>query len=148
MKLPKDSKELLRLFDANKVDYVIVGAFAVAFHGRPRFTGDLDILLATSDDNARRVLKSLREFGFGALGVTVEDLTHPDRIVQLGVAPNRIDLITSLTGISNEEVWKGRVRGELDALQVWFVGLSELIRNKRATGRPQDLADAESLDKP
>src|SRR5215831_13589338 len=105
MPLNKDLREFVELLNSNRVEYLIVGAFAVAYHGFPRYTGDLDILVRPSSENAQRVLEVLSQFGFGALEVQIEDLEAPGKVVQLGVQPNRIDLVTALSGLSFEEAW-------------------------------------------
>jgi hypothetical protein len=146
MEIQRDFRELLALFNAQQIDYIIVGAHALAFHGAPRYTGDLDILVRPDGENAKRILKALEGFGFGALGLTVEDFNVPDKIVQLGVAPVRVDLVTSLTGLSWEEAAAGRVKGTYGDVEVPYLGRKEFIRNKRAIGRKKDLADLEALD--
>ncbi len=140
-----DFSELLALFNTHTVEYLIVGGYALALHGAPRFTGDLDLLVKPDSDNARRIVAALEEFGFGSAGLTVEDFTRPDQVVQLGVPPVRIDLITSLTGISWEEAVAGKVKGSYGKIPVYYLGRKQLIANKRATGRRQDLADLEAL---
>jgi hypothetical protein len=140
-----DFRELLALFNAHTVEYLIVGGYALALHGAPRFTGDLDLLVRPDSGNARRIVAALEEFGFGSAGLTVEDFTRPDQVVQLGVPPVRIDLITSLTGVSWEEAMAGRVKGSYGEIPVYYIGRKQLIANKRATGRTQDLADLEAL---
>jgi hypothetical protein len=145
MELSPDFSELVELFNARKVDYVIVGAFALAFHGAPRFTGDLDILVRPEQDNSRKVLDALRAFGFGSLNLKVEDFSDPHRVIQLGFPPVRIDLMTSLTGLTWDEIATGKIAGLLGKVPVQYLGKAELIRNKRAVGRAKDLADIESL---
>ena len=146
IRLPKDLREFIALLNSTSVEYVVVGAHATAFHGRPRYTADLDFLINPTAENARRALAALKSFGFSSLGVTEADLTSPNMVVQLGVNPARIDLLTSLSGVSVEEVFAGRVAGELDGLPVFFIGREEHIRNKRSTGRLQDIADAEAIE--
>ena len=124
---------------------MIVGAFALAFHGFPRYTGDIDILVRRSPANARRLEEALAAFGFASAGIPAEDFLEADRVIQLGVAPNRIDLLTAISGVGFEEVWQNRVVSELDGLPVAFIDRASLIRNKKATGRTQDLADLEAL---
>jgi len=136
---------LLALFNAREVDYVVVGAHALAYHGAPRFTGDLDVLVRPDNANALRVLAALDEFGFGSLGLTAEDFTEPGRVVQLGVAPVRIDIITSLTGVSWDEVQAGRTTGAFADQTVHYLGKQQLVRNKRALGRKKDIADLEAI---
>jgi hypothetical protein len=133
--------------NSNEVDYLVVGAFAVSWHGFPRFSADVDFLIRPSEANALRVLNALSQFGFGNLQISVGDLTTAGRVIQLGYEPNRIDLLTSITGVSFDEAWEGRAPGNLDGLPVSFIGLSSLLRNKDATGRAKDRIDAEELRK-
>ena len=146
MELQRDSREFIGLLNSANVRYVIVGGYAVAFHGHPRFTGDMDVFVDPSLPNARLLEGVLRRFGFGDVGLSAEDFTRADTIVQLGLPPNRIDLLTALTGVTFPEAWDQRVEGELGGLRVSFISKDLLIRNKRATGRTQDLADAEAIE--
>ena len=145
MDVQPDFKELLASFNARRVEYMIVGGYALAFHGAPRFTGDLDLLVKPDSENARRVLRALEEFGFASVGLTAADFVRLDQVVQLGVPPVRIDIITSLTGISWEEAFAGRVAGRYGDIPVYYIGREHFIVNKRATGRKRDLADLEAL---
>ncbi len=145
MEAQTDYKELLVLFNAHEVRYIIVGAYALAFHGAPRYTGDLDILVRPGRENGGRILGALEEFGFGSLGLTVDDFAVTDRVVQLGVPPVRIDIVTSITGVSWDEADASRVAGRFDNVPVSYLGKEAFIRNKRALGRKKDLADAEAL---
>jgi hypothetical protein len=141
-----DFEELLACFTANGVKAVIVGGHALAFHGHPRFTKDLDVFVEPTPENAGRIVQSLEAFGFGGVGLTPGDFSRPGTIVQLGVAPNRIDLITAIDGVTFEEAWAGRAPGHFGRQPVFFLGRSEFLRNKRAAGRLQDLADIESIE--
>jgi len=143
--IEQDFRDLLALFNAHKVEYVVVGAYALAFLGAPRFTGDMDVLVRPDPDNARRILNALAEFGFGSLGLGVEDFTRPDKVVQLGVAPVRIDIVTSLTGVSWEEAAAGCQVGTYGDQTVRYLGREMFIRNKRALGRKKDIADLEAI---
>jgi hypothetical protein len=145
MEVQRDFKELLALFNAHNVDYLIVGAYALAFHGSPRYTGDMDILVRPDPENAQRVLSALDEFGFGSLGLSAGDFASPDKIVQLGVVPVRVDIITSITGLSWEEAAAGREKGNYGDVIAHYIGKRAIIRNKRALGRKKDLADLEAL---
>jgi hypothetical protein len=145
MPLSKDLSEFIELLNANGVEFLVVGGFAVAWHGHPRFTADIDFLIRPDPVNAERVVKTLREFGFGGLQILPAELCQPDQIIQLGVKPNRIDLITSVAGLSFGEAWDSRVAGTIDSVRVLFIGCDALIRNKEAAARPQDLADAHAL---
>jgi hypothetical protein len=147
MPLNKDLREFVESLNSNKVDYLVVGAFAVAWYGYPRFTADLDILIRPDSANAARVLDALRQFGFGALDIAIEDLTAAGQVIQLGVKPNRIDILTSVSGVTFEEAWKDRKDGLLEGIPVTFIGRAALIRNKESTGRAKDLGDAEELRK-
>lgn len=146
MEVRQDFKELLELLNAHGVDYVIVGGYALAFHGAPRYTGDIDILLRSDGDNALRVMAALKDFGFGSVGLDPADFQRPERVVQLGFPPLRIDLMTSISGVQWDEVVSGRARGTYGPVEVNYIGRRELIKNKRASGRTKDLADAEALE--
>ncbi len=128
----------------HRVQFVVVGAFAVGHAGAPRATGDFDVWIRPAPRNARAALRALTDFGFGSLGITVEDLTA-DQVIQLGRPPVRIDILTGLSGLTSAEVWKGRRRGPLGRHRVFFLGRAALIKNKRAAGRPKDLADLDAL---
>lgn len=145
MEIQQDFKELLELLNGHSVEYLIVGAYALAYHGSPRFTGDIDIFVRPSHDNAAKVISALDHFGFGSLNLTIDDFQKPDSVVQLGVPPVRIDIITSLTGLTWEEADKGKQRGLYGKVPVFFLGREQYIINKRATGRKKDLADLEAL---
>ncbi len=125
----------------------MVGAFAVAFHGLPRYTADLDLFVRPSAENAKRVLRALSEFGFGAGAVQSSDMQLPGKVIQLGVKPNRIDLLTGVSGVTFDEGWASCERAELDGIAVRFIGRAALVRNKQSTGRAKDLGDAEELRK-
>src|SRR3954470_15966780 len=145
MGLSKDWREFLELLNSSGVDYVIVGAQSLAFHGRPRHTGDLDILVRPTPDNARLLLALLNQFGFEQSRFTETDFLQSDQIIQLGRVPNRIDLLTSLTGVATDEAFDAKVSAIIDGIPVFVLGKDALIRNKRAVGRPQDLADLSAL---
>lgn len=147
MPLNKDWREFLELLNSNEAEYLVVGAFAVAFHGLPRYTADVDLLVRPSEDNADRVLRALSQFGFGKVGIQAADLRSPGMVIQLGVKPNRIDLLTAISGVSFEEAWATRSDADLDGIPVHFVGRAALLRNKERTGRAKDLGDAEELRK-
>jgi len=145
MEAQQDFKKLLELLNDRGVEHVIVGAHALAFHGAPRYTGDLDIYIRPTAENAERVMVALADFGFGSLGLSEKDFSVPDRVVQLGYPPVRIDLVTSLSGVSWEEVSANMVDGEYGNVPVKYIGRAEFVRNKRAIGRKKDLADLEAL---
>lgn len=143
--LSSDFEELLKFLNARHVRAIIVGGHALAFHGHPRYTKDLDIFIEPSAANAAAVLQALGDFGFGSVGLTVDDFSSPGKIVQLGVAPNRVDLITAIDGVSFEEAWADRIEGTFGSVPVSFLGRTSFVKNKQAAGRPQDLADIDAL---
>lgn len=143
--LGEDLREFVELLNALNVRYMVVGAFAVAYHGHPRFTGDIDLFVERSRDNAEKILRVIEQFGFGDLNLSADDFLHEDQVIQLGVSPNRIDLLTFLSGINFQEAWTTREQGDIDGLKVPFISKEMLKRNKAASGRTQDLADLEHL---
>jgi len=145
MPLPEDWRAFIESLNSNGVEYVVVGAVALAHHGIPRYTGDLDILVRNSPDNAKKLEEALAGFGLASLGLRADDFVDSYRVVQLGVPPNRIDLLTSITGVSFDQAWAGRVEAVVERTRVNFIGREELIQNKRLTGRAQDKADLEAL---
>ena len=147
MKLQRDLREFVELLSSASVDYVIVGGHAVAFHGYPRYTGDIDFFVRPTPANAQRVCDVLESFGFGEMGLAPETFTQPDKVIQLGRAPNRIDILTSISGVSFDEAWAGREAGELDGIPVQYIGRGDLLRNKAASGRAKDLGDIEELER-
>jgi hypothetical protein len=144
--LSKDFKEFIELLNEHKVRYLVVGGYAVAFHGHPRYTKDLDVWIDLSPENADNIIKALEKFGFGSLGLKPEDFLESNQIVQLGNPPNRIDILTTLKQLKFEDCYTARVEVEIQDVKINFIDLENLKQNKRATGRPQDLADAESLE--
>jgi len=126
---------------------VIVGGYALAFYGAPRFTGDLDILVKPDAENAGRVIEALKEFGFVSPDLTAEDFVSPDLVVQIGLPPVRVDILTSITGVSWDDAWKNRKSGAYGETATNYIGMGEFVKNKQALGRKKDLADLESLDK-
>ena len=142
----KDFSEFVSLLNAHGVEYLVVGGYALAAHGHPRFTGDLDIWLQQSKANASRVLDALRAFGFGSLDISVSDLLKPDGVVQLGYPPGRIDLLTSIDGVSFDLCSTRKEMVLIQGLPIPFIGLEDFKTNKKATGRLKDLADLESLN--
>jgi hypothetical protein len=145
MDVQKDFRELLALFNEHKVEYVIVGGYALAFHGAPRYTGDIDILIHPDTANAHRILAALDEFGFGSVDLKAADFQKQGNVIQLGVPPVRVDIITSLTGISWEDACAGKAHGKYGDISVHYIGREQFIANKRAVGRKKDLADIEAL---
>ncbi len=146
MRLSNDWREFLESLNSRGIDYVVVGAHSLAFHGRPRYTGDLDILVRATRENAAKLVDLLNQFGFADAGFKESDFTEPDQLIQLGRAPNRIDLLTSITGVTTDQALASKVSADLDGIPVFILAKDALIRNKRALGRPQDIADLEALE--
>ena len=145
MEVYPDFRDLFRLFNAHGVDYAIVGAYALAFHGAPRYTGDIDLLVRPEISNAQRIIAALMEFGLGSDDLPVEQFTHPEQVIRIGVTPVRVDILTSLTGVSWEEVAAHRVMGRYADLDVPYIGREQFIANKRACGRAKDLGDLDAI---
>lgn len=145
MELDKDFSEFVGLFLAHDVRFLIIGGYALAAHGLPRATGDLDAWVWADSDNAIKILAALEEFGFGDIGVTIEDLSRDDSVIQLGYPPYRIDIITTISGVDFESAWTRRLMIDLNGRPVGFIGREDLITNKKAVGRPQDIADVQRL---
>jgi hypothetical protein len=145
MVLNPDFKEFLQLLNHNKVRYLVTGGYAVALYGYPRYTKDLDIWIELDRKNAENLIIALKEFGFGSLELSVEDFLEPGTIIQLGHPPNRIDLLTTLSGIEFKPCFDSRMVTHIDDNAVNFLDLENLKRNKQAAGRPQDLADLDNL---
>ncbi|MGD8862815.1 MAG: hypothetical protein PVI30_22575 [Myxococcales bacterium] len=142
-----DFRDMLEALSACGVDFIIVGAHALAAHGVPRATGDIDILVRPTPENARRVMNALARFGapVQAHGVTQDDFTVADNVYQIGLPPRRIDLLTSITGVPFEEAWRSRLQTDIGGISVAMLGRDCLIANKRATGREKDLLDVREL---
>jgi len=145
MKVEKDYAELFVLFNRHRVRYCIVGSYALAFYAAPRYTKDIDVLIEPSRDNSRRVVRALNEFGFKSLNLSEADFRIPKQIIQLGYEPLRVDLLTGLEGLTFGRVWTNRSRGVFGKERVYFIGLADLIRLKKRSGRAQDKADLELL---
>ncbi len=143
----EDFRDLLAALVHANARFLVVGAHAMAVHGVPRATGDLDVWIARDSTNAERVWSALVCFGaaVAAIGIDRNDLTHPDRVVQIGLPPRRIDVLTAISGVEFEEAWPERVTHEMDGLSIAFLGRAALVRNKRASGRTKDKADLEAL---
>ncbi len=145
MNLAPDFREFVASLHARKVRFLVVGGYAVAFHGHPRYTKDLDVWIEISEDNASRVIKALSDFGFAQVGLVAEDFLTPKRVIQLGRPPLRIDLVTSIDGVDFPDCFESKQTLLVDGLEVPFIGLEALRKNKRSSGRPQDLADLDHL---
>ena len=142
----QDFIDLLNACAAADVRFLVVGAYALAIHGRPRATGDLDLWVEPSPDNARRIMKALAAFGAPLAQVSERDFETPGVVYQIGVAPGRVDILTNLSGLTFDEAWAGRVRHPFGGVEVDFIGRDAFVKNKRATGRPRDLADIDGLE--
>jgi predicted nucleotidyltransferase len=142
----QDFKEFIESLNDKHVRYLVVGGYAVALHGHPRYTKDLDIWVELSRENAQALIQALGQFGMGSLGLTEEDFLVPDQVVQIGYPPDRIDILVSISGVEFRECYDRRVEVLLDGVNVHFIDLEHLKQNKKASGRLQDLADLENLE--
>lgn len=143
--LNKDFKEFIGLLHSNGVEFLIVGAHALAAHGRPRYTGDIDIWVRPHRENIDRLITALDAFGFGSLGISAQDFAEPQAMVQLGYPPARIDLMTTIDGVAFAEAYEHRSTFDAGGMALPVISIDDLIRNKLATGRSKDLADVEAL---
>lgn len=143
--LNPDFRDILSGFCEEKVEFLLVGAYALAVYGVLRATGDIDLWIRRSDENARRVARALIIFGAPSSNISKEELMTPGTVLQIGVAPRRIDILTSIDGVDFDDAWQDRMEAEVEGLKVPVIGRAHLIRNKKAVGRPQDLADIANL---
>ena len=141
-----DFKDMLLALSDAKIDFLLVGAYAVAAHGHPRATGDLDLWVRPDAETAPKVYRVLADFGAPLHDLTIDDLATPGMVFQIGVEPSRIDILTAISGVTFDDAWENRLSIELDAIKLNVIGRYDLIVNKRACGRPKDIADAETLD--
>ena len=146
MVLNQDFKEFIESLNDNNVRYLIIGGYAVAFHGHPRYTKDLDVWIWISQENATNMVKALDQFGFASLGLKAEDFLEPDTVIQLGYPPNRIDILLGLKGMNFESSYSSRIEVEMDQLKLNFIDLANLKKSKKFAGRKQDLADLDNLE--
>jgi hypothetical protein len=144
MKVHPDFADFVSALNKHEVAYVIVGAYALAYHGHPRATGDIDFWIRPNRNNAALLLAALKTFGFGTLDISADDILS-GKIIQLGFPPVRIDLITKIDGLSDDEIMKSKTQGQLGDQTVWYLGREAFIKNKRSAGRHKDLADLELL---
>lgn len=145
MNLEDDLREFIELLNALNVHYLVVGAFAVAYYGYPRFTADLDLFIERSQQNAERLVQVIERFGFDDLNLSADDFLKEDQVIQLGVSPNRIYLLTFISAVDFQEAWAARQQAEIQGLSVPIISKEMLKRNKAATGRAQDLLDLERV---
>lgn len=140
-----DFSDLFAAFNGASARYLVIGAHAVAYYAQPRFTKDLDVWVEASADNARRVIAALQAFGAPLSGVSAEDFEQPGVTFQIGVAPNRIDVVTQIDGVAFDDAWPNRVETRYGDQQMWLIGRDDLVTNKKAAGRPRDLLDVDLL---
>jgi hypothetical protein len=145
MELAPDFDEFFGSLIAHDVEFLIVGAYALAFHGAPRFTGDIDVFIRPTTANAERLLAAIAAFGFPSAGLRPDDLTSPDRVLRMGVEPVQIHVMSAISGVTWDEAWAGRQSGRCGSRDLPFIGRREFVANKRAAGRLKDLADIEAL---
>jgi hypothetical protein len=145
MPVNPDFRDLFSAFNAEGVRYLLVGGYAVAFHAEPRFTKDLDLWIDASAANSLKVYAALRAFGAPLGGTTAAELAVPEQVLQIGVPPNRVDLVTSIDGVAFAAAWANRVETDYGNQRIWVIGRADLIANKRASGRPQDALDVATL---
>lgn len=145
MKVEKDYEDILRLFNKNKVRYCIIGAYAVAFYAKPRYTKDMDILIEPDIENGERIISALNEFGFKSSELSAKDFAKKGRIIQLGYEPVRVDIITSIPRINFKEIWRNKKISKYGNEKVFFIGQKDLIKIKKISGREQDKVDLKIL---
>lgn len=141
----RDILEFFQLLNSKKVEYLVIGGWAVSYYSRPRYTKDIDIFVGISEANATRLIDVLNDFGFGSLDIKMDDFLKPNYVVRLGFEPNQIDILTGIPGITFEEAWKDRQTVKFQGINFLFIGREALIKNKLVTGREQDMLDAKKL---
>jgi len=146
MVLNKDFREFIELLNAHNIKYLVVGGYAVTVHGYPRYTNDIDIWFWIDKSNAENLIKVLKDFGFGSLDIKTDDFLSPNKVIQLGYPPNRIDLLTSISGVEFEECYPKRVSMDIAGIKIDFIDIDNLKKNKQASGRHKDLNDLENLE--
>lgn len=144
-RLPPDFRDFLRLLNSNGVEYLVIGGYAVGYHGYPRATADFDIWIAASQSNAEKVAKTIREFGFEVPELSPELFLQKEKVIRMGVPPIRIEILTTISGAEFDKCYPGREVANLDGVEANIIGLEDLKANKRAAGRHQDLSDLEHL---
>jgi hypothetical protein len=145
MTISKDFEEFFELLNKNEVRYLIVGSYALSVHGKPRYTNDIDIFIRTDDENASKIKRILNDFGFDFSNIAIEDFTKPDQVIQLGYAPFRIDLLTSIDGVSFDEAWENKLTAKYGKQDIFFIGKNDFIKNKMSSGRKKDLDDIQLI---
>ncbi|HEU4388493.1 MAG TPA: hypothetical protein VFV34_11895 [Blastocatellia bacterium] len=144
--LNRDFREFVQSLNDHDVRYLVVGGYAVAFHGHPRYTKDLDVWIEPTESNSTKMMAALKQFGFASLDLSAEDFLNPSQVIQLGYPPNRIDILMRLEGVDFEVCYSVREELEIEGTRVLFIDLANLRKNKSAVGRHQDLADLENLN--
>ncbi|HUI65686.1 MAG TPA: DUF6036 family nucleotidyltransferase [Bacteroidota bacterium] len=147
MEVTRDFEEFFASFNAHNVQYLVVGGYAIALHARPRYTGDMDVFVSRNESNAKNIALALVDFGFRSPQLPWSDFSAPGRVIQIGYPPNRIDIVTSIDGVEFDQAWERRVAATYGAQTVHFISKADLVANKRASGRPQDLSDLDTLTK-
>ncbi len=147
IRLPQDFKEFLRLLEDNKAEYLLVGGYAVGYHGYPRPTGDIDFWISNTMENAERIVLVLREFGFDSEELSASLFTEEKSIVRMGIAPFKLEIITYIDGVQFDDCYRRRIETNIDECKVRVIGLEDLLANKQASGRPKDINDVLELEK-
>ncbi|MHB8206573.1 nucleotidyltransferase [Mucilaginibacter sp.] len=147
MTLDKDFEDFVFLLNKYDVNYMIIGGYALAFHGRPRHTGDLDIWIDISEENAQKMFSAINEFGLESLGLTTEDFLEKGIITQIGYPPLRIDILNEIDGVEFNEAYQNKLIIDIDGLPISYISLDDLIKNKQVSGRQRDLSDVSELNK-
>lgn len=147
MEKSKDFEELFGLLNQNNVKYLLVGGYAFAIHAEPRYTKDIDIFYKADRKNVRNLQKAINDFGFSSLNISMDDYLNPGRVIQLGMAPYRIDLMNEIDGVSYDNAWKNRIQSKYGDQTIHVICKEDLIKNKKATGRERDLLDVKEIEK-
>lgn len=147
MTLAQDFEDFIKLLHKNEVDYLVVGGYALAFHGKPRHTGDLDIWINNTEANAEKLVLAIADFGLSSLGLTKSDFMQEGYVTQIGYPPLRIDLLNTIDGVKFEDAFPNRLSVDVNGFDVNYIGLKEFIKNKSASGRIQDIADLKEIKK-
>jgi predicted nucleotidyltransferase len=147
MTLAQDFEDFIKLLNKHQVDYMVVGGYALAFHGKPRHTGDLDIWINTTEDNAEKLVHAIKEFGLSGLGLTKSDFMQEGYVTQIGYPPLRIDILNSIDGVQFETAFLNKLLVDVNGIEIKYIGLRDFIDNKNASGRSQDIADVKEIKK-
>lgn len=148
MELDRNFKEFLELLNKNEVEYLLVGGYAIGIYVEPRFTGDIDFWVKNTLENGKKIVKTIDEFGLSSLGVKAEDFLNPDCILQIGYRPIRIDLLTHIEGVDFDSSWKEKTKYQTEGIDLWVISKKDLMINKAAVAREQDLKDLKELKNP